>query len=196
MKKYSSKILSPIGRKCQNIPANYFTLASCLISIIAGIGYYLHNLVITFSALLFIEFFDQLDGIIARLQGPTKFGAFLDSTLDRYGDLAIIIGIWAGNYLENWFIWFILLGVIMTSYMRARIEALGIKSLGGVGLFERTDRIPLLLFGVIGQIFYSQSILISLIILAIGSNITAIQRFLFARKHLKIIQNLESNSQD
>ncbi|MCF2140690.1 MAG: CDP-alcohol phosphatidyltransferase family protein [Candidatus Lokiarchaeota archaeon] len=101
MKRYSSKLLSPIGRKFQKIPANYFTIMSCLFSIITGIGYYLNNLIITIIALLFIEFFDQLDGIIARLQGPTKFGAFLDSTLDRYGDFAIIIGIWAGSYFEN-----------------------------------------------------------------------------------------------
>lgn len=177
MKKYSARLLTPLAKRIQHIPANIITILSLISSIVAGIGYYLHLTWFTLLFLFFIEFFDQLDGIVARLQGPTHFGAFFDSTLDRYGDFALLIGIWLGNYAPNWIMWIILIGTIMTSYMRARVEALADVTFGGVGLFERTDRIPLLLLGVIGQLIYYNSILISLIILAVGSTITTIQRF-------------------
>ena len=39
------------------------------------------------------EFFDQLDGVVARLQGPTKLGSFLDSSLDRIGDFFLFVGV-------------------------------------------------------------------------------------------------------
>jgi len=187
MKKYSEKLLMPLAKKVQKIPANFITVLSFISSILAGIGFAVHIFWFTLLSLFFIEFFDQLDGIVARQQGPTRFGAFLDSTLDRYGDIVILIGLWHGNYISSWIILVIFIGMFMTSYMRARAEALTDVSFGGVGILERTDRIPLLLLGVIGQFFYIHSIFISLILLAIGSNITTIQRFL--RAYRILVQN-------
>lgn len=184
MKKYSGRLLQPLGEKLQHIPANYFTILSCMISLVTGIAFYFNILPIVVICLFFIEFFDQLDGVVARIQGSTIFGAFLDSTLDRYGDLAIYIGILFGNYGPSWIIIGALVGALMTSYTRARFEGLSNISLGGIGLLERTDRIPLLLIGAFFQIWFDAAIAITMIVLLIGSNITAIQRIIFAYRNL------------
>ncbi|QEE16574.1 CDP-alcohol phosphatidyltransferase family protein [Promethearchaeum syntrophicum] len=184
VKKYSQKLLLPLGRKLSNIPANIFTILSLVFSIISGLGFYLEVLPLIIICLFLIEFFDQLDGVIARLQGPTKFGAFLDSTLDRYGDAAIFIGIILGSYITPILGLIAFIGAFLTSYTRARIEGLQDKSLGGIGLLERTDRVPLLMIGAIFQIFYAEAIWWIIIIMIIGSHITVLQRMIYAYKNL------------
>ena len=96
---------------------------------------------------ILIEFFDQLDGVVARLQGPTRFGGFLDSTLDRYGDAFIFLGIILGGYITLEIGILVMIGAFLTSYTRARMEGAGIEKVSGVGLFERTDRVPILIIG-------------------------------------------------
>ncbi|UCC19993.1 MAG: CDP-alcohol phosphatidyltransferase family protein, partial [Promethearchaeota archaeon] len=86
IKRFSEKLLLPLGRKLVKIPANYFTIFGLLSAIFAFFGFIFHFLIIAIIFLFITEFFDQLDGVVARLQGPTKFGGFLDSTLDRIGD--------------------------------------------------------------------------------------------------------------
>jgi archaetidylinositol phosphate synthase len=184
IKKFSQKLLLPLGRKLSNIPANVFTILSLFFSLISGLGFYLNLLPMIIICLLLIEFFDQLDGVIARLQGPTKLGAFLDSTLDRYGDAAIFIGIILGAYIDPFLGFLAFIGAFLTSYTRARIEGLHNKSLGGVGLLERTDRVPLLLIGAIFQFFFTDAIWWTMILMIIGSHITVFQRILYAYKNL------------
>ncbi len=176
MKQYSEKLLMPLAKHFIHIPANFFTIISCLMSFLAGLGFYSHLSWLLIPSLLLIELFDQLDGVVARLQGPTAFGAYLDPTLDRYGDFAIFIGIWFGEYTNDWVVIGALVGSLMTSYARARAEALGIESLGGIGILERTDRIPLLLLGAIVYLWYGQALAITMWVLLIGANFTAFQR--------------------
>ena len=95
---------------------------------------------------------DMLDGVLARMQGTTgKFGAFLDSTLDRVGDAAVFggIAIWlvTGGHskLLAAVALFCLVAGSLVSYARARAEGLGIKC--DVGIAERTER---LLIGLVG----------------------------------------------
>lgn len=184
IKKFSEKLLLPLGKKLSNVPANYITLCGFLCAIITAIGFYFNIIIIVIIFLFLIEFFDQLDGVVARLQGPSEFGGFLDSTLDRYGDICIIIGIVLGGYICSLIGFIVLSGVILTSYTRAKIESLGVKSLSGIGLLERTDRVPILLLGTLIQIWIPEAIWWTMIILAIGSNITAIQRILYAYRNL------------
>ena len=184
IKKFSQKLLLPLGRKLSNIPANVFTILSLLFSIITGLSFYYELLPLIIICLFLIEFFDQLDGVIARLQGPTKFGAFLDSTLDRYGDAAIFIGIILGEYTTPFLGLLAFIGAFLTSYTRARIEGLHDKSLGGIGLLERTDRVPLLMIGAIFQILFADAIWWIIIIMIIGSHITVLQRIHYAFKNL------------
>ncbi len=184
IKKFSQKLLLPLARKLSNFPANVFTVLSLVFSILSGIGFYFRLIPMIIICLFLIEFFDQLDGVIARLQGPTKFGAFLDSTLDRYGDAAIFIGIILGGYANPLLGLLAFIGAFLTSYTRARIEGLHNKSLGGVGLLERTDRVPLLLIGIIFQIFFADAIWWAIILMIIGSHITVFQRIHYAYKNL------------
>jgi phosphatidylglycerophosphate synthase len=76
-----------------------------------------------------------------------------------------------------------LAGAFLTSYTRAKIESLGIPNLYGVGLLERTDRVPIILIGSILLIWFPTAIWWTMIFLAVGTNITVIQRIVFAFKN-------------
>ncbi|MFW9969603.1 MAG: CDP-alcohol phosphatidyltransferase family protein [Candidatus Odinarchaeota archaeon] len=180
IKKFSEKLLLPLGRKLIKVPANYFTLFGLISAIITFFGFIFHWLIIIIVFLFITEFFDQLDGVVARLQGSTLLGGFLDSTLDRIGDFFIFIGVIFGGYTTIEIGLLVLIGVFLTSYTRAKIEALGVDNLYGVGILERTDRIPILFIGSIFQIWLSTAIWWTTIILAVGTNITAIQRIIYA----------------
>jgi phosphatidylglycerophosphate synthase len=140
--------------------------------------------------LLFSGMFDTFDGMVARINNETsKFGAILDSSLDRYVEFIIFLGVLV-YYRNDWiffFVFFALAGSIMVSYTRARAEALGSNKI--VGLMQRPERILLLATGAIinepVSIYFNGSdiiLRITIIILAIFSNITAIQRILIIRK--------------
>ena len=180
VKKFSEKLLLPLARKLKRIPANYFTLMGLISAIITFFGFIFHFLVIIIVFLFITEFFDQLDGVVARLQGPTKFGGFLDSTLDRIGDFFLFSGVILGDYTSLEIGIIVLIGAFLTSYTRAKIEALGRDNLYGVGLIERTDRVPIIFIGALLQIWFSTALWWSMIILAFGTNITVIQRIIFA----------------
>jgi phosphatidylglycerophosphate synthase len=183
VKKFSEKLLLPLGKKIKKVPANVITLLGLIFAISTSFFFFYHNLLFIIISLVLVEFFDQLDGVVARLQGPTKLGSFLDSTLDRIGDYFIFFGIILGGYIELYIGLITLAGAFLTSYTRAKIESLGIPNLYGVGLLERTDRVPILLIGSILQIWFPLAIWWTMIFLAIGTNITVIQRIVFAYKN-------------
>ncbi len=189
VKKFSEKLLLPLAKKLTKIPANVITFLGLFFSLLAFFGFIFQNLIFIIISLFLVEFFDQLDGVIARLQGPTKLGAFLDSTLDRIGDFFIFFGIILGGYTEVYIGFITLVGAFLTSYTRAKIEALGLQNLYGVGLLERTDRVPIILIGSILQIWFPTAIWWTMIFLAIGTNITAIQRIVYAIKKFSVRSN-------
>lgn len=180
VKRFSEKILLPLGKKFIKIPANYFTFLGLISAIITFFGFIYHFLIIIILFLFITELFDQLDGVVARLQGLTLLGCFLDSTLDRLGDFFIFIGIIFGGYTTLEIGILVLIGAFLTSYTRAKIEALGIDNLYGIGILERTDRIPILFIGSIFQIWFPAGIWWTMIILAVGTNITALHRIIYA----------------
>ncbi|MHA2288484.1 MAG: CDP-alcohol phosphatidyltransferase family protein [Promethearchaeota archaeon] len=182
VKKYSEKLLLPLGKKIKRIPANVITALGLVFAGLAFLFLYFQILPLIIINLALVEFFDQLDGVVARLQGPTKLGSFLDSTLDRIGDYLIFFGIILGSYTEIYIGLITLAGAFLTSYTRAKIESLGISNLYGVGLLERTDRVPIILIGSILQVWFPLAIWWTMIFLAIGTNITVIQRIVFAFK--------------
>ncbi|MFX1376986.1 MAG: CDP-alcohol phosphatidyltransferase family protein [Promethearchaeota archaeon] len=182
VKKFSGKLLLPLARKIKRIPANIITFLGLIFAILTFFGFLFNFLIFIIIFLFITEFFDQLDGVVARLQGPTKLGSFLDSTLDRIGDFFIFIGVILGGYTTIEIGLLVLVGAFLTSYTRAKIESLGVDNLYGVGVIERTDRVPLLFIGVILQIWFSTAIWWTMIFLAIGTNITAIQRIIYAFK--------------
>lgn len=124
---------------------------------------------------LFAGSLDFLDGALARATGrSTTFGAFLDSTLDRFSDAALFLGLLAyygsqGSYHQIMLVGAALMGSLITSYARARAEGLGLRD--EVGIFTRTERIVLLAIGLI-----INQMTVVLWIIAVLSNFTALQR--------------------
>jgi len=181
VKKFSEKLLLPLARKLKGIPANIFTALGLLFAGLSFIAFIFHLTILIIISLFITEFFDQLDGVVARLQGPTKLGSFLDSTLDRIGDFFIFTGVILGGYTNVGIGLLVLIGAFLTSYARAKIEALGIDNLYGVGLIERTDRVPILFIGSIFELWFpSSAIWWTMIILAVGTNLTALHRIIYA----------------
>jgi archaetidylinositol phosphate synthase len=139
--------------------------------------------------LLFSGFSDALDGIVARLyQQSTVFGGFLDSLLDRYADAVVYIGlILARPRLCDTF-WGLtaLTGSVLVSYSRARAEAVGTK-MESVGFAERAERILILILVSLIAVFWQPQTIINIgiIVLAIISNLTVIQRSLYAYRQMK-----------
>jgi CDP-diacylglycerol--glycerol-3-phosphate 3-phosphatidyltransferase len=134
-------------------------------------------------------FSDLVDGHMARLAGKTnKFGAFLDSTLDRIGDGAIFGGLvlyFAGpgeSELYTVLALFCLVMGSLTSYARARAEALGFHAT--VGIAERADRLVAILAATgLSDIFDAPILLeVTLWALAVASTITVAQRMWVVRK--------------
>ncbi len=127
---------------------------------------------------------DLVDGVVARYHGiETRFGAFLDSTLDRLADMAIMLGLvihfaLAGDQITALVAATGLIASVLTSYTRARAEALNIAMPGGV--VERGERIGLLIAGGILGLMVP-----ALWILAVGSTATVVQRFEGARQALE-----------
>lgn len=128
--------------------------------------------------------FDAIDGSMARLKGgETKFGAFLDSVVDRYSELVIFFGILVysmrdSNPVNCLLVFLASAGSVLVSYIRARAQSLGIDT--KIGLLTRVERylviVPSLLFGRPD---------VGLWIIAILGNITAFQRIWHVRQQLK-----------
>ncbi len=133
--------------------------------------------------ILFAGLFDMLDGYIARNQNKvTKFGALLDSTLDRYSELIIFLGLGIYYYkLQNPMvllaIFFTISGSLLISYVRARAEGLGLDC--KVGLIQRPERVVLL---ALGCFLPTGSMQYILYFLALSTNFTVIQRILHVWK--------------
>lgn len=141
--------------------------------------------------LLFSGLFDMMDGRLARLGNMSSaFGAFWDSTLDRYSELFSLFGItiyllnvsgtWAGvvTFLA-------LVGSIMVSYVRARAEGLGIEC--KVGFMQRPERVVVtaaaaIMTGITGHIWW---LIGGMALIAILANITAFWRVAHCYKQLK-----------
>lgn len=125
---------------------------------------------------------DGLDGNMARLSGrESRFGAFLDSTLDRLADGAVFtaIGWWClvtGNRLGAGLAAAALVLGFLVSYARARAEAEGWDA--SVGIFERTDRLAIALVALLAVALGAPLWLmtVALAVVAAGSAVTAVQR--------------------
>ncbi|QIX26927.1 CDP-alcohol phosphatidyltransferase family protein [Nocardioides sp. JQ2195] len=138
------------------------------------------------AGVLFITAFvfsDLIDGHMARVTGKTnRFGAFLDSTLDRIGDGAIFGGLalyFAGPGDSRLYLWLSLICLVMgsvTSYARAKAEGMGYHA--KVGIAERSDRlVSILVMTGLGAIFDLPILMeVTLWALAVASTVTVLQR--------------------
>lgn len=135
--------------------------------------------------LLASGFCDTLDGVIARIcQQQSVFGGFLDSLLDRYADAVVYIGVIISGLCYPLWGLTALAGSLLVSYTRARAEAAGIK-MESVGLAERAERMLILSVASIAAIFWVPALNFGIILLAVLSNLTVLQRGLYVYNSLK-----------
>ena len=135
--------------------------------------------------LLASGFCDALDGVIARIYKQTSvFGGFLDSLMDRYADAAVYAGVIVGGHCDLSWGLAALAGSIMVSYSRARAEAVEVK-MESIGLAERAERMLILSIASIAAIFWLPALNIGIIMLAVLSNFTVLQRGLHVYNSLK-----------
>lgn len=143
------------------------------------------------AILIFSGLFDMMDGQLARLGNmSTAFGAFWDSTLDRYSELFSLFGLtlYLLNTVGTWagvISFLALVGSIMVSYVRARAEGLDIEC--KVGLMQRPERVVVTsVVAILTGIFNSNGWLIGgMILIAVLANITAFWRVAHCYKLLK-----------
>lgn len=146
--------------------------------------------------IFFAGFLDMLDGQVARRQNRvTAFGAFYDSTLDRYADMALYMGLLVYYSVSGRTPYVVLsavatAGSVMVSYARARAESL--IPLCKVGFMERPERLVLL---IIGGMFNRMAQV--LWVIAVISTITVINRIVYTWQETKagrILPNLKSTA--
>ena len=179
-----TKILNPIAKNL-NINPNIVTVISPFIALIAAYGFANHLLILGAIAILASGFLDVVDGAVARYHNRSSpFGAFLDSTMDRFADAIIYIGIIFGGYCD-WLVGVLAIhSAITVSYVRARAESQGAEC--NIGIAERAVRMIILMIGAIigyfaGDIYFTYIIYI----LVILSYFTVAQRIVYVWRQLK-----------
>ena len=168
---------------------NNLTWIALTISVIAAAAIATNQLLIGGFLVLLSGLFDILDGALARLTNQaTRFGALLDSTFDRISDAIVLLGflvlyIRSGGYIEIVLIFLALVGALLTSYIRARAEGIGVNC--PVGLFTRTERVIILALGLLLNPLCKFSILIALVILIVLGFVTVGQRLVYVWQQTK-----------
>ena len=178
------------GLALARIHPNVLTFIGLLINIYAAYLLSAASFVQAGLVIIGAGIFDMVDGRVARDTGQvTRFGGFFDSVLDRYSDLALLMGL-LGYYASiNRNLYVVLTAVVMTasvmiSYTRARAENT-IPSCK-VGFLERPERIVLL---IIGALFDKMAPVLWLI--AVLGNITVIHRMMFTFSEAKQLEEAQ-----
>ena len=154
--------------------------------------YYIINSEFILAAICMIiaAFLDFVDGSVARVMGKvTKFGAYLDTIMDRYVEALIVLGLLVCGLPEFLYIkssiWLYLFffGSMMTTYAKAAAKEKDLteKELSG-GLLERGERMLILFVGLLMGSYSKTYLSGTIALLAVLTNITALQRMAFASK--------------
>ncbi len=167
------------------ITPNTLTLMNLALNIAAAYVIAAGHFLLGGILILVSGLFDLLDGALARFtKQTTKFGAVLDSTVDRISEAATLCGlvVWylsqEGATLGIALILVVLVGSFLVSYIRARGEGLGWQC--QVGLFTRAERVIVLAIGLlVNQVF------IALCVLAVFVSITVVQRLVYLWKQAR-----------
>ena len=180
------------GLASAGVSPNILTAIGVSINIGCGVLFGLGEFFWAGIVLIVANLFDMLDGNVARLTGNvTKFGGFLDSSLDRLSDMVSFFGImifYAGNSPQHSLLNVFLAGVgmissVMVSYTTARSESLGVKA--NVGFLQRPERVVLLIIGALSTWNWASDNFLAnrmpqvLWVLAVGSIWTLIHRMYF-----------------
>lgn len=191
------KYLEPMAKITANagISPNAVSMLSLLFAVLSGVLFYYSGasvpmvaaagLMVALNSLL-----DAMDGLMARYLGVSSpKGDFLDHVIDRYADVLIICGIFFGGYVY-WQIGVVaIVGVQLTSYLGTQAQALNLGRYYG-GVIGRADRLILIMLASLvyviypGEIYNLSSLGWVIVIIAVGSHITAFQRIAHIWKQL------------
>lgn len=177
---------TPLARLLQrmNVSPNTITLFAFAFSVLGGVLLALGHWKASAAVIAFAGLLDGVDGLLARLtQQTSRFGAFLDSVLDRWSDSAFYIGllIWysqQGAHVQEILVIVSLASSLLVSYTRARAEGIGAQCRRG--LFTRLERFIALVAGLV-----LNQMTIALYVVAILSTFTAVQRVYYTWKYVR-----------
>src|SRR5207245_10367515 len=170
----------PVGRTLfrLRLRPNHLTMIGMVISLVSAAAFITGRLRTAGLLLVAAGLCDMLDGSLARVSGQvTAFGAFLDSVIDRYSDLVVLLAIVVlyaqVSHTRGAIVAMAgLIGSMMVSYTKARAESIGVRCT--VGMMERPERMICLIAGALLDLLEP-----ALWVLAVLSNLTALQRIAF-----------------
>ncbi|AKB26936.1 CDP-diacylglycerol--glycerol-3-phosphate 3-phosphatidyltransferase [Methanosarcina siciliae C2J] len=193
----ASKVIDPLADFFirYEVSPDAVSIVSLICAFFAGLSFYyspayqelalLAGLMVVFNSL-----FDALDGVIARKSNrATPRGDFLDHVIDRYSDVFIICSIFFAGYV-SWQIGVAaIVGVLLTSYLGTQAQALNLGRYYG-GIMGRADRLVVIILAAFANSVYPASIAgfpilgWAVILIAVTSHITAIQRIMYIWRRL------------
>src|SRR6266702_3683365 len=186
------------------VTPNTLTVIGLLLSILTAVVIAQGYLVAGGLLVLFAGIFDMFDGAMARVRNiASTFGAFFDSTLDRYSESIILLGLlfyalqrpglqnslWPAPHEQTWMIAFIYIAVVgslMVSYTKARAEGLGIEC--KTGLLARPERVIILAIGLL-----TNTGIWALALLAVFSHVTAVERIIVVWRATRTSANAQKH---
>ena len=187
-------IINPVGKLLEKLRVrpNLVTLAGLVFSIFSGYLFWKGLFGLAGWALILSGACDVLDGRLARNTSQiSPFGALFDSTIDRYSEIAVFMGLAA--FFNSIYITLLIImaicGSLLTSYVRARAEGLDIEC--KIGLMQRPERITFIataaiLGGLVDSAIGKENFVmkLALFLIALLSNVTVIQRVIHVRNKL------------
>jgi phosphatidylglycerophosphate synthase len=167
------------------ITPNMLTLFGLVITGVGALLVAIGLLLVGGVVLAFAGLFDIFDGALARAAGKVyRYGAFLDSTVDRYSEGVVYLGILIyfldqHDGLRPIIVLIALAGSYLVSYVRARAQSLGFTC--DVGILARPERVVIIVAGLLLESLGVKiggwtPLTVALVILAVGTNFTAVQR--------------------
>jgi CDP-diacylglycerol--glycerol-3-phosphate 3-phosphatidyltransferase len=178
------------GLALSKIHPNVLTFIGLLINIVAAVLLAAGRFRAAGLVILGAGIFDMVDGRVARETNQvTRFGGFFDSVVDRYSDLALLMGllVWYGSINRPLYVVLtaiVMTGSVMISYTRARAE--NVIPTCKVGFMERPERVVLL---IIGALFDRMAPV--LWVIAVLANITVIHRMIFTWQETKRLEDAQ-----
>jgi archaetidylinositol phosphate synthase len=163
------------------ITPNILTLLGLAVSLLTGyliLAWRMNPFILPLCGVLVLlsGFIDAVDGILARTTGRvTVFGGFLDSLSDRYSDMIILSAVTLSGLITPIYGFAAIVGSFMVSYSRAKSEAAGVD-MSGVGIAERAERMIIFALASILAFFFLEVLDWSILLLAILTNFTVLQR--------------------
>jgi len=177
------RVFDPVARLLLRMGArpNHMTVLGLGVSVAAAYVFSVGRLRWGAVLLAVAGLFDFFDGAVARLAGSdSDYGAFLDSVVDRYSDVAVVLGILVYYQQRNDTMGAVLTmatlaGTVMTSYTKARAQSIGVRC--DIGVVERPERLIALIAGATFNLLTP-----AMALLAVLTNVTALQRIIYTRR--------------